>query len=64
MRITRQYYRLAQKEKLRLTSLGYDQELITAICRYLSGFNKLTGTRIEQFKPPEGPQMWFEFVYF
>lgn len=44
--LRRRYYRLVEREKLRLAVLGIDQHQIKAACRYLSSLNKsLNGSK-------------------
>jgi hypothetical protein len=42
----RRYYRLIAKEKLRLAENAIEQELILAVCKYLSTLNATYGHRM------------------
>jgi len=42
----RRYYRYVAKEKLRLAEQGFDQDVIKAVCRYLSGLRPNSGVKI------------------
>lgn len=57
----RRYYRYVVKEQLRLAEAGIDQELIKAICRYLSSFNKSSAERVLRLlkEPPKQMQLVF-----
>lgn len=63
--LRRRYYRLVEREKLRLAVLGIDQQQIIAVCRYLSGLNKfLNGSeRQAQLMHKTQLQLSFEFTY-
>ena len=59
----RRYYRYVLKEKLRLVELGYEQELVNAICRYYCELNVVSGRRLEYVLTNPSPQMGLNFVY-
>jgi len=57
----RKYYRYIAKEKIRLSELGLDQELIILVCRYLSSLKNHSGVRMVD-KEKEGiRQLAFDF---
>lgn len=57
------YYRLIKKEKIRLATLGFHQEDIRLICRYLASFNKSAESRLENQLNELDKQMSFDFFY-
>jgi len=58
----RRYYRLLEKEKLRLVEeLMLDQETIETVCRYLSSFNKKTGVKAQILLSQPSPQLQLDF---
>jgi hypothetical protein len=57
----RRYYRLVSKEKLRLAELNIDQELIEAVCKYLSSLTVVSGRRMNDLMVSAKPQMVIEF---
>lgn len=56
----RRYYRMVEKEKLRLAELGISQTKIAAVCRYLSNFKNANTLRNTLAEPDY--QMAFCFV--
>lgn len=58
----RRYYRYVTKEKLRLAESGIDQQLINAVCRYLSSFNVISANKVRQFLIAQSPQLSFDFT--
>ena len=60
----RRYYRYVTKEKLRLAESGIDQQLINAVCRYLSSFNVISANKVRQLLIAQSPQLSFDFTYF
>lgn len=60
----RRYYRYVTKEKLRLAESGIDQQLINAVCRYLSSFNVISANKLRQLLIAQSPQLSFDFTYF
>jgi len=60
----RRYYRYVTKEKLRLAETGIDQQLINAVCRYLSSFNVISANKLRQLLIAQSPQLSFDFTYF
>lgn len=60
----RRYYRYVTKEKLRLAETGIDQQLINAVCRYLSSFNVISANKVRQLLIAQSPQLSFDFTYF
>lgn len=58
----RRYYRYIQKEKLRLAEQGLDQELIKAMCRYLTNLSPSAGYRVSQMMAEEVHQLSIQFV--
>lgn len=59
----RRYYRYVTKEKLRLAESGIDQQLINAVCRYLSSFNVISANKVRQLLIAQSPQLSFDFTY-
>lgn len=57
----RKYYRYVAKEKLRLVESGIDQQLVNAVCRYLAGFNVITGYKLQNLMMAQSPQLSFDF---
>lgn len=55
----RRYYRLVEKEKLRLAELGLETELINIMCKYLVRLDAKSANRVLQYIP--SPQMSFNF---
>lgn len=47
----RKYYRLVEKEKLRLAELGVSQTKIAAVCRYLCSFKNASTLRTVLAEP-------------
>lgn len=45
--LRRKYYRMIRAEKLRLVELGYEIELIDAICKYLISHKQVNAKRLE-----------------
>jgi hypothetical protein len=58
----RKLYRLIEKEKLSLSELGIDQELIKATCRYLSCYSQISGKRMVELMERPNKQMCFDFT--
>lgn len=46
LRSNQSFYRLVAAEKLRLTEVGIEQELIDAVCRYLTVMSAISAGRI------------------
>ena len=59
----RRYYRLVEREKLRLAEQNLNQELIKAVCRYLINFNVVSGLKVSQLMKSAEVQICFQFVY-
>jgi len=59
----RRYYRYVLKEKLRLVEMGYDQELVNAICRYYCELSIVSGRRLEHILANPNPQKTLELIY-
>lgn len=57
----RRYYRYVFKEKLRLVEMGYEVELVNAICRYYCELSIVSGRRLEEVLANPSPQMRFDF---
>jgi len=58
----RRYYRLIEKEKLRLVEeYLLDQEILEAVCRYLAGFNRRSGDKVAHLLLEINPQLKLDF---
>lgn len=60
----RLYYRLVAAEKLRLAEAGIEQELINAVCRYLSDLKVVSGRRVMNLIQNPSPQSSIRFYRF
>lgn len=58
----RRYYRYVAKEKLRLVESGIDADLVNATCRYLAGFNVISGRKLQKLMVTQSPQLSFDFM--
>lgn len=59
----RRYYRYVLKEKLRLVEMGYEQELVNAVCRYYCELSIVSGRRLEQVMANPSPQQSLDLGY-
>lgn len=57
----RKYYREVEKIKLRLAEQGHDQQLINAVCRYLSNHRKTSAYEVQRLLDNPNPQMTLFF---
>lgn len=55
--LKRKYYRRVEKLKLQLVEAGHDQELVTAICRYMSTLNKTSASKLKHHLAHPNPQL-------
>ena len=59
----RRYYRYIAKEKLRLAQCNINQEIIKAVCRYLSDLHPANSRRIQLLLEVQSVQLEFKFDY-
>lgn len=57
----RKYYRLIEREKLRLAEMGICQKKISAVCRYLCNFKNADNLRFLLAEPDV--QLSFNFLF-
>lgn len=57
----RRYYRYVFKEKLRLVEMGYEQELVNAVCRYYCELSVVSCRRLKDIMANPSPQMRLNF---
>jgi hypothetical protein len=57
----RRFYRLIEKEKLRLAEIGVNQELILVVCKYLSNLKKSYGMKMHHLQSTKTIQMMLDF---
>lgn len=54
--LQRKYYRKVEKLKLQLVESGHDQELVEAICRYMSTLKKTSANKLRYLLANPTPQ--------
>jgi hypothetical protein len=59
----RRYYRYVAKEKLRLAEMNIEQDLINAVCKYLSSLKPTHGERFNSLLLTPSKQISFNFCY-
>lgn len=57
----RRYYRLVEKEKLKLAEANIDQKLILAVCKYLSTLKHTYGINMLNLQSQMPTQMYLKF---
>lgn len=57
----RKYYKLIEKEKLRLVESGIDYTKINAVCKYLVSLKQINADRLDEVLKHEPRQLCFDF---
>lgn len=57
----RKYYKLIEKEKLRLVESGIDYTKINAVCKYLVSLKQINADRLHMALQEESKQLSFDF---